>query len=278
MNITFYGYNTFLIEWGPHIIAIDPGASFYLPDFFKTLIPKSEWSGITHVFITHGDPDHHWHTDRVAKASSAKVICNEQMVRTVNGKKLMLGPRSKGLTFSTPIQKLYTVSVDETMVVDDLEITGIKGTHGPLTLKVGPFSKTLYEGPNERFGYGEMGFQIKFQDQTIVNLGDTILHEDEWKKLPSPDVLMIPIGGKVAGNTMDEQEALKAVKLIKPKVVIPVHYNCGALFNKCYNPADDQLFKAKAEEMGANCVILQKGESTRLEWVEKEMTTPVMFD
>ena len=124
MNITFYGYNTFLIEWGPNKIAIDPGASFYLPDFFKTLIPKSEWSGITHIFVTHGDPDHHWHTDRVANVSGAKVICNEQMVRTVNGEKLMLGPRSKGLSFATPIQKLYTVAVDETIIVDDLEITG----------------------------------------------------------------------------------------------------------------------------------------------------------
>jgi len=264
MKITFYGYNTFLIDWGTNKIAIDPGASFYIPDFFKTLIPKAEWHGITHIFVTHGDPDHHWYTDRVADASGAKVICNEKMVRTINGERLILGPRSKGLAFTTPIKDLYTVAVDETIVVDDFEITGVKGTHGPLTLKVGPFSKILHEGPEERFGYGEMGFQIKFQDKIILNLGDTILYEDEWEKLQSPDVLMVPIGGKIAGNTMDEEEALKAVQVTKPKVVIPVHYNGGAMFNKCYNAADDQLFKRKAEAMGVNCVILEKGESTRL--------------
>ncbi len=278
MKITFYGYNTFLIEWGTKKIAIDPGASFYLPDFFKTLIPKSEWSGITHILVTHGDPDHHWHTDRVATASCTKVICNEKMVRTINGERLMLGPRDKGLKFTTLIKELYTVGVDETIEVDQLEVTGVKGTHGPLTLKIGPFSKTLYEGPDERFGYGEMGFQIKFEGQSIVNLGDTILYEDEWRKLKSPDVLMVPIGGKIAGNTMNEEEALKAVRVIKPKMVIPVHYNCGAMFNKCYNPADDRMFKEKVEELGLNCVILQKGDSIFLEQHNEESTRQYLFD
>ncbi|MEO9870662.1 MBL fold metallo-hydrolase [Ekhidna sp.] len=264
MKVTFYGYNTFLIDWGSNKIAIDPGGSFYIPDFFKTLIPKTEWRDITHIFVTHGDPDHHWHTDRVAKISGAKVICNEKMVRTIKGERLILGPRSKGLVFNTPIKNLYTVAVDETIVVDDLEITGVKGTHGPLILKVGPFSKTLHEGPEERFGYGEMGFHIKYKDRAIVNLGDTMLFEDEWEKVSSPDVLMIPIGGKIAGNTMDEEEALKAVQVMKPKMVIPVHYNCGAMFKKNYNPADDQLFKRRSEAMGVNCVILQNGKSIQL--------------
>ena len=261
MKITFYGYNAFVIKWGTKRIAIDPGASFYLPDFFRTLIPKSEWGQITHVFVTHGDPDHHWHTDRVAKISGAKVICNEKMVRTVNGKKLMLGPRDRGLAFSSPIKKLLTVGVNEKIEVDEMQITGIKGTHGPLTFKFGPFSKTLHEGPEERFGYGEMGFQIQHQGKTIINLGDTILHEEEWKKVPPPDVLMVPIGGKVPGNTMDEADALKTVGIMKPKLVIPVHYNCAALLNRCYNPADDELFKEEVEKTGVKCVILRQGES-----------------
>ena len=74
MKITFYGYNTFMIETQDKKIAIDPGALFFYWFRFTTLIPKSEWSGITHLFITHGDPDHYWHADRVAKASNAAVI------------------------------------------------------------------------------------------------------------------------------------------------------------------------------------------------------------
>ena len=183
MEITFFGYNAFVIGFGTKKIAIDPGASFYLPDFFRTLIPKVEWSQITHIFVTHGDPDHHWYTDRIAEISGAKVICNEKMVRMINGQKLMLGPRSKGLAFTAPIKNIFTLAVDETIEVDEMQITGIKGTHGPLTLKFGPFSKTLHEGPKERFGYGEMGFQIQVNDRTLTNLGDTILYEDEWTKI-----------------------------------------------------------------------------------------------
>jgi L-ascorbate metabolism protein UlaG (beta-lactamase superfamily) len=122
----------------------------------------------------------------------------------------------------------------------------------------------LHEGPKERFGYGEMGFQIQVNDRTLTNLGDTILYEDEWKKIQAPDVLMIPIGGRIPGNTMDEEEALKAVRVIKPKMVIPVHYNCGAMFNKCYTPADDKMFKKEVEKMGINCAILHKGESIEI--------------
>ena len=261
MNITFYGYNCFVIKSGKQKIAIDPGASFYLPDFFKSLIPKAEWEQITHIFVTHGDPDHHWYTDRIANASHAKVICNQKMVRTVNSKIRMLGPRDKGLAFTTPIEKLRTVAVEETIDIDGMLITGIKGTHGPLTLKIGPFSKTLHEGPEERFGYGEMGFKIRIQGKTIINLGDTILHESEWKSMEHPDVLMIPIGGKIPGNTMDELDALTAVKVLKPKLVIPTHYNCGALFSSCYNPANDKMFKAEVEKLGIKCVILHKADS-----------------
>lgn len=261
MNITFYGYNTFIIEWEDKKIAIDPGGSFYLPDFFKTLIPKSEWPGVTHIFVTHGDPDHHWHTDRMAKVSNAKVICNERMVRDVNGERLMLGPRSKGLTFNAPIQNLYLVELDQKIELDGMHITGIKGTHGPLTIKMGPFSKTLHEGPTERMGYGEMGFQISYQERTIINLGDTILHEKEWQQLDPPYILMLPIGGKIPGNTMDEIDALRAVEIIQPEIVIPVHYNCPGLFNKCYNPADSKMFQQEIDKMNIRCIIMKEGDS-----------------
>lgn len=141
LNITFYGYNTFLIESGDKKLAIDPGALFLYYFRLTTLIPISEWNDITHIFVTHGDPDHYWHTDRVAEASHAPIICNTTMVRNVNGTPLMLGPRDKGLAFTTPMERVYPISVDETIQLDDMSVTGLKATHGPLTLKLGPFAK-----------------------------------------------------------------------------------------------------------------------------------------
>jgi len=195
MKVKFYGYNAFLIESGDKKIAIDPGALFFYWFRFTTLIPKTEWKSITHIFVTHGDPDHYWHADRIAKASNAPVICNKTMLRDVNGKALMLGPRDKGLAFTTEFNNLHTLSVDETIEIDGMSITGIKTTHGELILKIGPFSKTVKPGPDERVGWGAIGFDIALNDKRIMNLGDTLLHKKEWKKINEPDILMITICG-----------------------------------------------------------------------------------
>ena len=72
---------------------------------------------------------------------------------------------------------------------------------------------------------------------------------------------MIPIGGGAVGNTMDERQALQAVEIMRPGLVIPCHYNCPALFSEHYNPADDRWFKHEVEKKGLHCTILHAGES-----------------
>lgn len=264
MKITYYLYNSFVIEWNDKKIAMDPGALFAYYLSFATLIPKSEWKGITHVFVTHGDPDHYWHTDRILNASGAQVILNKTMLKEVEGKSLFLGPRSKGVAFDTSFPNYHTLAVEESIDVDGMGISGIRSKHGPLTIGIGPFKKTETPGPQERIGWGNMGFEIHYGGKTILNLGDSLLLEEDWEKLQSPDVLMIPIGGRKIGNTMNEEEALEAVKLIKPRLVIPTHYNCPILFTKHGNPANDLRFKFDVECMGFDCCILGKGEHVLL--------------
>ena len=261
MKITHYLYNAFIIQARNKKIVIDPGGLMFYFFRFTTLIPKYEWETITHIFVTHGDPDHYWHADRLAEASNAPIICNKTMIKNVDGKDLILGPRDKGLVFTTEVKKFHTLSVDETIMVDEMSITGLKATHGPLTFKLGPISKTMTPGPEERIGWGAIGFKIQFDEKTIVNLGDTLLHADEWKSISSPDVLMIPIGGGAVHNTMDEREALQAIQIMKPKLVIPCHYNCPAFFSKKYNRADEHEFKKEVEKLGIKCVILHNRDS-----------------
>ena len=261
MKITHYLYNTFIIETSDKKIAIDPGGLFFYFFKFTTVIPESEWESITHIFVTHGDPDHYWHADRVAEASNAPIICNKTMVRNIGGENLMLGPRDKGLAFTAAIKKRHLISVDETIQLDGMSITGIKATHGPLTIKLGPLSRTFTPGPDERVGWGAIGFHIQLDGKSIINLGDTLLHEKAWQSIKKPDVLMIPIGGKIIPNTMNEKEAIKAVKIIQAKLVIPCHYNSPALFSKKYNPADDKMFKEEVEKMGIECAIFRNGQS-----------------
>jgi L-ascorbate metabolism protein UlaG (beta-lactamase superfamily) len=178
MKITHYLYNSFVIESVNKKLAIDPGAMFFYFFRLTTAIPKTEWEDITHIFVTHGDIDHYWHTDRMAGVSGAPIICNATMVRAIQGEKLILGPRDKGLSFTTSIKRLRTISVDET------------------------------------------------------------IH-----------------------NTMDEDEALQAVDIMKPKLVIPCHYNCPAFFSRKYNPADAKMFQREVEKMGSRCRILDQGDS-----------------
>lgn len=82
--------------------------------------------------------------------------------------------------------------------------------------------------------------------------------------ISQPDVLMIPIGGKIIHNTMDEDEALEAVRIMNPAVVFPCHYNCPAFFTKQYNPADNEYFKTEVEKLGSECIILRNAESIEL--------------
>jgi len=264
MKIQFFGYNAFLIESGDKLLAIDPGALFFYWFRFTTLFPKSKWQDISHIFITHGDPDHYWHADRVAKTSNAAVIFNRTMLREVGGKNLALGPRAKGVAFTTEFKKVLTLSVEETIDIDGMTVTGVKTTHGELVLKIGPFSSVVKPGPKERIGWGSIGFDIYINGKRILNLGDTLLHAKGWERFIGPDVLMIPIGGKVAHNTMDEEEALQAVKIIEPKLVIPCHYNCPGLFSKALNPADDKMFRKRVGALGVQCVIMKAGDTLDL--------------
>lgn len=68
-----------------------------------------------------------------------------------------------------------------------------------------------------------VGFLITLGGQTIYHAGDTG-HIPEMACLGSIDVALLPIDGIY---TMSEQEAAEAVKVIQPKVVIPIHYGYG---------------------------------------------------
>ena len=260
MKIKYYLYNAFIIEWEDKKIAIDPGALFAYWFSFASLIPKEEWEDVTHIFVTHGDPDHYVYADKVMEASGAPIIFNKTMIKELGGKPQMLGPRSKGMAFDAAVSNYHTLSVDETIDVDGMKIKGIKTTHGPLTVKIGPFKKTEDPAKNERVGWGSLGYEINYKSLKIVNLGDSLLELEAWKKIKNPDVLMIPIGGRELENTMDEDEALEAIKVIQPKLVIPMHYDLPVLFTKHYASVDEAMFLREIENLGTQCKILKKGE------------------
>jgi L-ascorbate metabolism protein UlaG (beta-lactamase superfamily) len=228
-----------------------------------SLIPKAEWSNITHILITHGDPDHHWQSDRVAAASKAPIVCGKELARMEDGQTLLIDPRGRELTSWIPFENAHPLDVGESFKVDGVEVEGIKSVHGPIVIPILGFKLKRQPGPGERVGLGSMGFKITIDDRTIVNLGDS-LFQKEWEGL-KPDVLMLPIGGFGHNTwTMDVPDAIKAVKIISPEKVIPCHYSVPFLWKRKAAPADDQLFKQEVEKLGIECFIMKMGDEIEI--------------
>ncbi len=66
-----------------------------------------------------------------------------------------------------------------------------------------------------------VGYVLDLNGVRIYHSGDTDLIP-EMKELKDITVALLPIGGTY---TMDYKEAIEAVKIIKPKYFIPMHYN-----------------------------------------------------
>ncbi len=258
MRITHYLYNAFLVEEGDTRIAIDPGQYFWIFDF-RSLIPEVEWPTITHIVITHGDPDHHWQSDRVAEASGAPVVCGTGLTKTENGQTLVIDPRGKELNSWVPFDDLHPLDIGETTELGDVRFEAVRAVHGPIEVSLLGFKIRKQPGPGERTGLGAMGFKIEIGDKTLLNLGDSLLLDD-WDGL-RPTVLMIPIGGLGQNTwTMDVDDALLAVERIDPALVIPCHYSVPFLWKRKIAVADDTAFKHGVEALGKECRILGAGD------------------
>ena len=212
-----------MVEEGDTRVAIDPGQNLWLFDL-RSLIPPSEWPTITHIVITHGDPDHHWQSDRVASASGASVVCGAGLTKVQDGERLVVAPRGRGLTSWVAFDNLHAIDVGDSIQLDGVAIEAVRSVHGPIAVPLLGFTIKIKPGPDERVGFGSMGFKITIGDKSILNLGDSILLPD-WAGL-QPSVLMVPIGGFGQNTwTMDVDDAIRAVEQIDPQVVIPCHYN-----------------------------------------------------
>jgi len=99
------------------------------------------------------------------------------------------------------------------------------------------------------------GYIITMDGKNIAHLGDTYL--DGVDPLGNIDLLLVPIGGHY---TMNIEEALKAVEIIKPKMVIPMHYNTFKEIK-----ADPNVFKSKATAMGYKAIVLNYNESIKIQ-------------
>lgn len=99
-----------------------------------------------------------------------------------------------------------------------------------------------------------IGFVLKINNKRIYFAGDTDFIP-EMKNIKA-DVAIVPIGGVY---TMNAEEAVEALKVIRPKIAIPMHY--GSIVGTM---ADAEDFQSKAKAAGIKSVLLKKGEEIEI--------------
>jgi L-ascorbate metabolism protein UlaG (beta-lactamase superfamily) len=238
MRFTYYGYNAFIIEGEELTLIIDPGQNLHWRKL-DSLIPQSRWSQADLILVTHGDADHAEFVPRVAQASGAPIVCGPALAEPWRRKGLDVVPLRPG----------------QTNEAAGMRFEGITVQHGGPTLTL--FGRSFTFKP-KFVGKGGVGLLFDLDERRLLNLGDTLLMEQAWEGV-RVDLLMVPIGGM---TTMDVDDALQAVAVIQPGIVIPMHYNWDLLFY--HRPADVERFAAQVEAAGRQCFPLQPGEEVEL--------------
>lgn len=219
MKINFIAQSGFIIEHDSQTIAIDIWPDNPVNPIAIDTIPK-----VNHVFITHDHVDHGMEfCFEIAKRDDAVFHANGDIVTKAldNGVNSVEMANIGGLYRSGKIEVIQ-VRADHT------SNTGIP-----------------------------LGFILKIGDRVLYHMGDTAYFKGfaflaEVYKI---DTLFVPIGGRF---TMGPVEAAHAVCDIRPKYVIPMHYNTFPQIKQ-----DPKKFISLCKEKHESCeiVVIKPGDS-----------------
>ncbi len=100
------------------------------------------------------------------------------------------------------------------------------------------------------------GFLVRSGGKTVYFAGDTGLFGDMrlLGDMYDIDAAMLPIGGNFV---MGIEDAARAAKMIRPRVVVPMHYDTFQLIEQ-----EPKEFARLVQAEGIECRILQPGEAT----------------
>ncbi|MBW1722574.1 MAG: metal-dependent hydrolase [Deltaproteobacteria bacterium] len=225
IQLTWYGHACFLVETDEAHLLIDP----FLSGNPTAPIGPEEIQA-DYVLVSHGHGDHLGDTVDIARRTGATVISNFEIHNWLIGQGLeKVHPQHIGGGFDYP--------------------------WGRVKLTIAHHGSGL---PDGSYGGNPCGFLLYIQGKKIYHACDTGLFYD-MKLIGEEgiDLAILPIGDNF---TMGPEDALRAVKLIQPKQVIPIHYNTFDVIRQ-----DPQAWKEKTEkETGIPVTVMNPGERIRL--------------
>lgn len=227
VKITWLGHSAFLFEAEKKLL-IDPFISG------NPLAPCSpEELNPDMIAVTHGHRDHLGDTIEIGKRTRCRIISVHEVANYI---------KSKGV-FAEGMGKGGTVNVE-----------GIK-----LTMTDALHSSSIDASGFSFDGGSPAGFIIQINGHSIYHAGDTGVFGDMKLigELYEPELALLPIGDKF---TMGIKEATKAVELVQPKIVIPMHYSTFDVIKQ-----DPEEFKRAVEaKVDTKVIIMKPGESIKL--------------
>jgi len=150
------------------------------------------------IFITHK------HFDHLSLNDIKKILADKTVIIAPSECQSQLkGLRAKEIIYVAPNQEL-TFSGLKVRIIPAYNINKFR-------------SPNVAYHPQEE---GEVGYVIYFGQIAVYHAGDTD-NIPEMNQLKDIDIALLPVSGTYV---MTWQEAVGAVKTIKPKIVIPIHY------------------------------------------------------
>lgn len=194
-TLTWHGHSTFLLQTdGGQRILIDP----WLDENPASDITSDEIGALDYILVSHGHFDHFADCIKLAKKTNATVISTFELVSFC---------QSKG------VEKGHGMNIGGAYVFD----------FGRVKLTPALHTGTIAGDENGTHTTDCSGFLISLNEgQRIYHAGDTALIMDMQLLNGSVDVAILPIGDNF---TMGPEDAARAVGMIEPEVVIPMHYN-----------------------------------------------------
>jgi L-ascorbate metabolism protein UlaG (beta-lactamase superfamily) len=221
VDLKFWGHAFFSLVQNGEALAIDP----YLA---QGPIPSSFCP--TLICVTHGHADHLGEAIPLSKRSAAPILAVSELARYCKEQGADVRPAQPGGRITFPFGWVELVPA-------------IHGSSGPR---------------GEYLGVAA-GLLIEWFGRVFYHAGDTALFSDmaQLKRKNPIFVAMLPIGGLY---TMGPEDALAAVKLLEPEIVIPMHFGTFAAIAQ-----DVDAFKQLVEkETDSRCLVLERGQESTI--------------